>query len=914
MNISISDYLKKLIGFTNKEEIENSFENLQENPRISTIDQVKSKIFAKFSVITLLISIGFSIYINNFSFSFSTFILIGEFINEILTTILTKKYKTNIKLVKFLKVYRFFVFYFSEVSIIFLLLHNSDSLNSSFYLRFLYCFIFMMNLLSSFCFDNNYVILAIVMILNCLIIIYVQLLSNLERFYLVPELIINLMFNFGSYFLKDYEVSEKKEILLENHKTNLYLEYFKQFIDSMKFMLISMQKNSKLYMNKYALNNFPSRIEDKECTIDNLNHNSINVSNNYINDFFGSLMSNTKTKIDSIYFDENTSLINILYKINSSNIVSNDFNCIGNFTSHSSTNCYYIYFRKLKLKIEVVEILIIEIMEIRLQEKIKDENKLNKIILLKITHEIKTPLLTITSIIKNIKELETNALDNNLDHINNLSNYAIFLINDINLYVIESSDLNITKIKINIIDIINFSFNILKTLLECNENKTNKIKPFLVIDENIHNLTIYSHDKHLKQIILNLISNAFKFTKSGFIKIEAKFISLYNSVEICVDDSGIGIKDPLFIFNKSIHKDQDYNTQGSGLGLQICKTLSDALNHKLTIESVHNEGTKFKLLIECSNTEIIHLKQTTNKIDSSILLSPGKTRCNKLLSMRNCTLASDHSLFEISISKIPKIKSESKSNDNSFEIIDNKKFIKSKTYRERKLNTNDNFPRSKTILMKNNIIENKTHHFVNSDNNSSKILYKDIEKDNYDQITIELSRFDLFKPEGCDELLETKRSVRNNELEMTNFSIFIGNIEENLKIVVVDDQKIVRKNTVNVIKNVLLILKIYDIEIIELSDGIELLNVIIKDKNYQIIYIFTDENMEFLNGSETVRIIRKMEANNKIQNYPIASITAFEDTQTRQNIRNSGVNSILTKPCNKSDITNLLSKFFENSD
>ena len=149
---------------------------------------------------------------------------------------------------------------------------------------------------------------------------------------------------------------------------------------------------------------------------------------------------------------------------------------------------------------------------------------------------------------------------------------------------------------------------------------------------------------------------------------------------------------------------------------------------------------------------------------------------------------------------------------------------------------------------------------------------------------------------------------------MTNFSIFIGNIEENLKIVVVDDQKIVRKNTVNVIKNVLLILKIYDIEIIELSDGIELLNVIIKDKNYQIIYIFTDENMEFLNGSETVRIIRKMEANNKIQNYPIASITAFEDTQTRENIRNSGVNSILTKPCNKSDITNLLSKFFENSD
>ena len=71
--------------------------------------------------------------------------------------------------------------------------------------------------------------------------------------------------------------------------------------------------------------------------------------------------------------------------------------------------------------------------------------------------------------------------------------------------------------------------------------------------------------------------------------------------------------------------------------------------------------------------------------------------------------------------------------------------------------------------------------------------------------------------------------------------------------------------------------------------------------------------MEFLNGSEAVRIIRKMEENNKILHYPIVSITAFEDTQTRQNIINSGVDSIITKPCNKSDILHLLSKFFENS-
>ena len=120
-----------------------------------------------------------------------------------------------------------------------------------------------------------------------------------------------------------------------------------------------------------------------------------------------------------------------------------------------------------------------------------------------------------------------------------------------------------------------------------------------------------------------------------------------------------------------------------------------------------------------------------------------------------------------------------------------------------------------------------------------------------------------------------------------------------------------RDNTVNLIRNVLSVLEINNIQIVELSDGIQLLNTIIMDKNDQIVYIFTDENMEYLNGSEAVKIIRKLEQNHKINKYPIASITAFEDDETRKNILNSGVNFILSKPCTKLDITNILQKLIE---
>ena len=63
-------------------------------------------------------------------------------------------------------------------------------------------------------------------------------------------------------------------------------------------------------------------------------------------------------------------------------------------------------------------------------------------------------------------------------------------------------------------------------------------------------------------------------------------------------------------------------------------------------------------------------------------------------------------------------------------------------------------------------------------------------------------------------------------------------------IVVIDDHKLVRDNTVNLLKNVLSFLKINDYAILEGSDGIDLLNFIRLDKEKKIEYIFIDENMD----------------------------------------------------------------------
>ena len=123
-----------------------------------------------------------------------------------------------------------------------------------------------------------------------------------------------------------------------------------------------------------------------------------------------------------------------------------------------------------------------------------------------------------------------------------------------------------------------------------------------------------------------------------------------------------------------------------------------------------------------------------------------------------------------------------------------------------------------------------------------------------------------------------------------------------------DDNKFIRNGIVTLIINVLSNLQINDVEILELSDGIELLYVIIKDSN-RIKYVFIDENMEFMNGSESVRIIRKMEKDNKINKFHIVSLTAFEDDYYKNLILDSGVNSIIPKPCTKYDISKIFNDY-----
>ena len=104
------------------------------------------------------------------------------------------------------------------------------------------------------------------------------------------------------------------------------------------------------------------------------------------------------------------------------------------------------------------------------------------------------------------------------------------------------------------------------------------------------------------------------------------------------------------------------------------------------------------------------------------------------------------------------------------------------------------------------------------------------------------------------------------------------------------------------IKGALVTLKLEDYDILEGNDGIDLLNFVRLDHEGKIKIIFTDENMEYINGSEAIKIMRKLEENKKMKNYTIASISAFDDIVTKKRILDSGANLVISKPTYKSEI------------
>ncbi len=274
------------------------------------------------------------------------------------------------------------------------------------------------------------------------------------------------------------------------------------------------------------------------------------------------------------------------------------------------------------------------------------------------SHEIRTPLNAIVGFSQLLKEEKNPDLaKEELDDILMSSNTLLDIINGI---------LDLSKIEANKLEIINKEYEFKKIYNEAIKLAKTKIGEknidfICTYDEEIPNV-LFGDDIRIKQIILNLLTNAIKYTEKGFVKITvSKKIKNNNcTLTIKVEDSGQGIKkdDLNHLFTKFQRLNESVNTsiEGTGLGLVITKKIIELMNGSIDVKSTFKKGSTFtvefnqKIIDKTKLDNTMVVRKKLSLPDKKILIVDDNIInlkvASKLIEVYDCQIKTVNSGFE----------------------------------------------------------------------------------------------------------------------------------------------------------------------------------------------------------------------------------------------------------------------------
>ena len=275
------------------------------------------------------------------------------------------------------------------------------------------------------------------------------------------------------------------------------------------------------------------------------------------------------------------------------------------------------------------------------------------------SHEIRTPLNAIVGFSQSLEEEEgiPESAREEIKDIISASDSLLEIVNGI---------LDISKIEANKLEIVNTEYNIydvLNNLAALTKARLGE-KPLelrIHFDSNIPPV-LYGDYTRLKQIILNLLTNAVKYTKQGYVEFKVNSIQKNGICRliISVEDSGIGIKseniNKLFSKFERFDLDKNITIEGTGLGLAITKRLVDLMHGKIVVQSVYGKGSRFTVAVDqrIVNKEVVQqveIKEEFTDLTGKKILVVDDNKLNlkvasKLLEKYHATISTSDSGFE----------------------------------------------------------------------------------------------------------------------------------------------------------------------------------------------------------------------------------------------------------------------------
>jgi signal transduction histidine kinase len=226
---------------------------------------------------------------------------------------------------------------------------------------------------------------------------------------------------------------------------------------------------------------------------------------------------------------------------------------------------------------------------------LSESKKAQEDFILNISHDLRSPLNIILSILQCYKDecLDVNKVKQNKEHMDIIKRNAYKILKLINNLIdttkLEKQHYNLKKENLDIINLIEWNISAI--------DKYAKQKDIsLVFDTNVEECVMAIDPEAIDRIIMNLISNAIKFSPQG----KSIYINAWKSIHqltISIKDEGIGIskEEQKTIFNRFVQSSRNKNNEnfGSGIGLDLVRYLTKAHNGTIELKSEENKGSEF---------------------------------------------------------------------------------------------------------------------------------------------------------------------------------------------------------------------------------------------------------------------------------------------------------------------------------